>query len=293
MQKHSIKYIQYKAICDYCYSGSHNSIAFIILSLVYTALIIACSDITCYLIVVLISILNVLYFSNRDKNCSITHQANSNCSINNHQANRNYHQANINYSITHQARIPTNQFLVLSLSILAFIPSAIASYFVFVFNMDNNINQTISLLGIDNISLAALSFAVRSFSLMIVPIIFFLYIDFSYLVYYAMQHMKLPVKIGYPILCAVNSLSNIILDYKNIKRNHQMKNKQNIISILYVLLIFTIKKAVDKGVVLQLYRLNNDKLFIIRMPKWERLNSRIIIANTLIMLAILIILHHK
>lgn len=131
-----------------------------------------------------------------------------------------------------------------------------------------------------------LTLALRTFCIAWVSFIFIIHINFTNSILYAMQCLKLPIKIGYALLAMINAMTHIKQEFSRIHIAQKMRgiSSLNPLHILYPLMISASKYAYVCGISLEARGLNPHKTFIHQTKKWHLLDSLILLLNILLIL---------
>ncbi|MBY0379078.1 MAG: energy-coupling factor transporter transmembrane protein EcfT, partial [Burkholderiales bacterium] len=113
-------------------------------------------------------------------------------------------------------------------------------------------------------------------------------VNFEELILYLMQHLRLPVIIGYPCLSAINALANFKQEYTRIKSAYLMRYGKVSYSLLifYPMLISATRYALQNGLSMEARGLNKTKTFIHRTSSLKLIDLVVIVFNIIILLEI-------
>ena len=130
-----------------------------------------------------------------------------------------------------------------------------------------------------------LALAMRTFCIAWVSFVFIIHINFTNSVLYAMQYLKLPVKIGYALFAMINAITHIKAEFFRIRIAQKMRaiSSINPLNIIYPLLISASRYAYVCGISLEARGLNAQKSFVRQSPRWRKCDSIILIINILLL----------
>ncbi len=130
----------------------------------------------------------------------------------------------------------------------------------------------------------AINLALRTFCLAWVSFLFIIHVNFTHCVLYAMQYLKLPVKIGYALLAMINAMAYIKQEFIRIRIAQKMRGlpQYNPLHLMYPLMISASRYAYVCGISLESRGLNSDKSFVRQVTSWKYSDSLILLINILI-----------
>lgn len=120
-------------------------------------------------------------------------------------------------------------------------------------------------------------------------------IDFEQLLLYLMQRKVLPVKLGYPLLAMMNSLSFLLDEFKRIKDTYLMRfgRKKYSIRILYPVLVSAARYAFDAGISLESRGLNQNKTYVRLVQSFKLSETVYLITNIMFLTAIFVLFNYS
>ena len=130
----------------------------------------------------------------------------------------------------------------------------------------------------------AINLSLRTFCLSWVSFLFIIHVNFTNCVLYAMQYLKLPVKIGYALLAMINAMAYIKQEFIRIRIAQKMRGlaQYNLLHLMYPLMISASRYAYVCGISLESRGLNSDKSFVRQVASWKNSDSLILLINILI-----------
>lgn len=133
------------------------------------------------------------------------------------------------------------------------------------------------------ISLTARVSAITISSIMLVSAV-----DFEELLLFLMQHLWLPVVVGYPFLSAVNALKNLKNEYIRIKNAYLIRYgaRKYSIAVLYPMLISATRYAYHNGLSMECRGLNSNKTYIHKAEKFTYIDVLIISINIVFLITV-------
>ena len=119
----------------------------------------------------------------------------------------------------------------------------------------------------------------RIFAIYFSSILFSWQINFEDLIHYLMRKYNLSVKIGYPLISAVNSLVNFVEELNRLKFIYKMQclKRINYLKILPNLFISAARFAYYNAISFSIRQLNQDKTYIRPLVKFHMIDLIIII----------------
>lgn len=136
----------------------------------------------------------------------------------------------------------------------------------------------------------ALLLSVRIVAITVSSVMFASAINFEELLLYLMQHLRLPVVLGYSLLAAINAITNLKDEYNRIKNAHLMRYASKLKvyspSILYPMLISASRYAFYTGLSMECRGLNSNKSFIHKTIPLTYKDTMIVAINIIIILVV-------
>lgn len=135
---------------------------------------------------------------------------------------------------------------------------------------------------------------VRISAITISSIMLVMAVDFEELILFFMQKLKLPVFVGYPLLSAINSLSEIKKDFQQINTAYYMRYQKrlNFIKTLFPLLISAVRHAHFNGLSMECRGLNHHKTFIHKAESYKLVDIWFIGLNIFALLIMYMLKYH-
>lgn len=135
----------------------------------------------------------------------------------------------------------------------------------------------------------------RNVSLTLTTVMISSAIDFEQLLLYLMQRRVLPVKLGYPLLAMMNSLSFLLAEFKRIKDAYLMRfgSKKYSIRMLYPVLVSAARYAFVAGISLESRGLNQHKTYVRPVRSFKLSETIYLITNIMFLTALFVLFNYS